>query len=457
MPVFSANELALWTGGRWEGTPPASLRGVCNDTRTMPPGALYIALRGSNFDGHAFVGKALSMGAAGAMVAEGARIDCAGCIPLLRVPDTLRGLRDMARGHRRSFKAPFVGITGSVGKSTVKEMTAAVLWALGPVGRTLGNWNNEIGLPLSMLAMERDSIAGVFEAGMNHPGEIVPLCDLIAPSWGIVTNIAPVHTEFFDSLEGIAVEKAEMLRRLPRDGTAVLRRDDAFFGVLSKAAPCRVVTVSENGDADYTCSSGDGEAVILERSGGEKCGFKPPLPGRHNLANALFAAAVGRGFGIGWDRIRVALESYRPLPSRWNREVARGVTFIDDSYNASPLSMKAAIETFAGLGGFRRKWLVLGDMLELGRDEREHHEAIGRMLAGFDWEGLVVVGSRGGWIADGAVGAGLDPARVRRCADAAGAGGALAALAAAGDAVLLKASHGIGLAEARKHYVLLAV
>ena len=463
MPTFSGDALARWAEGTWDPAPPPAgpLSGVFHDTRKGVRGALYAALKGPRFDGHAFVDAALASGAAAALVDRGyARSPAAAGAPLLRVTDTREALRRLALGYRRDLAVEIVAVTGSAGKSTVKEMTAHLLEGAMRVARTRGNWNNDIGLPLSLLAMERDTRIGVFEVGTNHPGELAPLCSLLEPRWGLLTNVGPAHLEYFGTLAGVAREKSTVLRAVPPDGTCVLWTGTERFEDLRSAVPGRLVTVALEGRADYLgagAPGGDSDASVAETATGERFVFKPPLPGRHNLLNALFAVAVARGHGMGWEAIRAGFDSFTPLPMRWARTTAGGLTWIEDEQNASPLSMRAALETFAATPAEGRKWLVLGGMLELGPDEERYHRDVGRLAARSRCDGLVAVGGRGGWIADGAAEAGMPEARIARCGNAASAASVLFERTKRGDTVLLKASRAMRLEDVRSEYVLLAV
>lgn len=460
MPNFDAREVAQWTGGKWCNGEPGAIAGVSTDSRTLGCGALFVALRGPLFDGHAFIGEAFARGAVGAVISEDACALPRADRPLLRVADTAQALRDMAANYRRSSRVAIVAVTGSVGKTTVKEMVADVLARRLKVARTRGNWNNEIGLPLSLLAMEPETRVGIFELGMNHPGELASLCRMLQPDWGLVTTIGPVHLEFFKSVEAIAAEKSTLLKSLPAGGIAVLRCDEPYFEILRAAAPGRVITLAMSGNsrvggaADYMGSPADarGQMEIRERATGEACRLQAPLPGAHHAANALFAAAVGRAYGLAWEEIRSALEAYRSPPMRWERQIVAGVTIINDAYNANPLSMAAALRTFAELplaelplaelpvaGG---RWLVLAGMLELGPTEEQWHRDLGKSLAPGPWAGIITVGSLGAVIARAAVNAGVSAARVFPCADHGAAAEVLGRCLRPGDAVLFKASRG---------------
>ncbi|MBP7830496.1 MAG: UDP-N-acetylmuramoyl-tripeptide--D-alanyl-D-alanine ligase [Kiritimatiellae bacterium] len=440
MPLLSAKDLATWSGGAWEGAAPPSARGVCADTRRLREGDLYVALAGPRFDGHDFIGAAFAAGAS-AVMAERAPVPAPG--PVLRVGDTRKALGELAAGYRRTLDARLIGVTGSVGKTTVKEMTADMLAQAAPTARTLGNWNNDIGLPLSVLAIEPVHRYGVMEVGTSHPGEIAALCACLRPDWGLVTAVGPGHLEYFDSVQAIAREKAELLRSLPPGGLAFLSRDDAWYELLYAATPCPVVTVSLEAGADYRGRpdpAGGLRFTVEERESGQAAELEVPLPGRHLVADALLAVAVGRRCGLSWEAIGAALARFRPQPLRWARSVARGVAFVNDAYNANPMSMKAALETFAKSPVEGRRWLVLGGMLELGAAECDLHRQLGRIVAAGPWAGLLAVGPLGAWIAEGAREAGLSDGRAFLCPDAETAARRLLQWTRPGDAVLLKAS-----------------
>ncbi|OQA24561.1 MAG: UDP-N-acetylmuramoyl-tripeptide--D-alanyl-D-alanine ligase [Verrucomicrobia bacterium ADurb.Bin345] len=455
MPSFDAQELAGWCEGGWDRMPIGPFCGVCTDTRALRPGELFVAIRGPNHDGHDFVAEAFARGAAGAMVEKGRSDLSAGSAPLLKVEDSLLGLRRMAQEYRRALKAEFVAVTGSSGKTTVKEMIADVCASLGPTARTRGNWNNDIGLPLSLLGAERNIRYGVFEVGMNHRGELAPLCDILKPNWGVVTNVGPVHLEFFDSVEEIAKEKAVVPASLPPGGTAVLDRDGPYYEILLRASPCRVVTISLGLDADFSGEVRDaatGAFSVRESATGQSADFRLGVPGRHMIADALFAVAVGRALGVEWKTLQDVLASFRPPPLRWTQISVNGVDVINDAYNANPMSMVAALEAFSRVESRGRKWLVLGGMRELGSAEECEHVRLGRLVAEGDWSGLVAVGSLGGIIARSARESARGFLKVVECADHREAAAALKMLAAPGDAVLLKASRAEALERILKEW-----
>jgi UDP-N-acetylmuramoyl-tripeptide--D-alanyl-D-alanine ligase len=447
MAMLASKDLVKWTGGRWENTPPERFLHVSSDTRTIQAGDLFIALRGQHFDGHKFAADAFSMGAGAAMVDETGNIEAAGR-PLLRVRDTLQALRNAAHGYRRQVGLHVVGVTGSAGKSTVKEMLAAMLCMTEKSASTRGNWNNEIGLSLSLLGMDEKSRNGVFEIGTNRRGEIADLCGILAPDWGVITNVGPVHIENFGTEEAIAEEKGCLLKALPVTGLAVLNRDGQYFEKLRDMTRAQVVTIGTGKDAEFRFNLPDSKGGLLEiqdPAGSGKVSLSVHQPGRHNCVNAALAAAAARHAGVSWADIQRALESVKALPMRWEEKQISGRLFINDAYNANPLSMRAALDTFSAVATTGRKWLVLSGMLELGIHEEAEHRDVGKHAAGYPWAGLIVTGALGGLIADGAVDAGFSAKKVHRCRDQAEAADLLTNMIQAGDAVLLKASRGMRL------------
>ncbi|MDD4873286.1 MAG: UDP-N-acetylmuramoyl-tripeptide--D-alanyl-D-alanine ligase, partial [Kiritimatiellae bacterium] len=418
MPTFSPVQLAEWSGGIWNPVNPEHIEGISHDTRTIARGNLYFALKGKNFDGHDFIKTAFDKGACGAVVKKTKKINSKNQWPLLQVDDPEKALRDIASAYRREVGAEIIAVTGSAGKSTVKEMTAHILSASTPSASTRGNWNNAIGLPLSLLSMERSSKVGVFELGMNHPGEVSNLCDILQPDWGIITNVGPVHIEFFDSIEAIANEKASLLKSLPKDGVAILCADGGFFEFFKSLSPSSVITVSAGRNADYTCIQRDQlkkEVVVNEKHTGDNFIFRTVLPGAHNVMNAMFAIAAARTYGMNWNQIKTGLETYTPLPMRWEEKDIRGIKVINDAYNANPLSMRVAIQTFGEEKVKGNKWLVLSAMLELGDQEMAEHISLGEFIGGKNWTGLIVVGKIAEHIANGAEDGGFEKKRVFRC------------------------------------------
>ncbi len=441
--VFDAAAFAGWVSGASQALP-ETLHGVTQDSRSVTPGCLYVALRGERFDGHDFVAQALRAGAAAALVEEAWQAPQAAW-PLIRVRDTRQALCEAARAWRLQSRALIVGLTGSSGKTTTKEMSAALFSAGGRVCATQGNLNNEIGLPLSLLTLAPDTAYGIFELGSSHPGEIARLADMLRPRAAIISSIGPAHIEAFGSVEAIAREKGALLRALPADGFAVLCRETECFGQLAEASAAPVVTTSlVTEDADFSGRFLDpmsGMVCVLERETGVQTVLRSGLPGEHNASDLLLAFAAARTAGVPPQEAAQAL-----LGMRWEVSVRAGVMFVNDAYNANPQSMAAVLRTFMKLPCEGRRVVVLGDMLELGGHAEALHREVGRCVAELSPDVLVAVGENGvRYLADEAVKAGLAAPRVTCFADAAEASAASEGLFRPGDCVLLKASRGMRL------------
>ncbi len=366
-------------------------RGVSTDSRTIPRGALFVAVRGPRFDGHDFVGGARSRGAAAALVERVPGVS----IPFVLVRDSVRALAELASAWRNRFRdLVLIGITGSNGKTTVKEMTAAIFRTLGPVSATRGNLNNELGVPLTLCELDSEHRAAVVELGANHRGEIAALASLARPSIGVITQCAPAHLEGFGSIEGVARAKGELFERLPDDATAVINADDSYAGLWRELArPRRCVSFGTGVDADVQVGSASG-------SGGERVTLNTPvgrvevdlaLPGVHNAFNAGAAAAAALAAGASLDAIRGGLAEVRPAKGRLeSKRGPRGAEIIDDTYNANPVSLQAGLRVLEAKPAPR--WLVLGDMAELGPDGASLHAEAGCRARRHGVERLLVVG-----------------------------------------------------------------
>ena len=454
MDPVSPEQTAAWCRGRWHPRMPADpLRALGVDSRRAGPGHLFFALKGGRADGHDFLGAVAAAGAA-AVVREdvpAARLPAAGAC--LRVDDVLAALGRFAAEYRATLPARIVGVTGSVGKTSTKELVADLLGALGRTARTSGNHNNEIGLPLSVAGIDRACAYGVLEAGISHPGEMAPLRDILRPDIAVMTRVGPVHIEFFESVRAIAEEKAALLEKLPADGFAVLDLDDAHFEALRARSSAPVVTCSlRRREADYAGDpQEDGQLWVAERATGETATLPLPPPGGFMAENALRAVAVARKCGAPWEAIRAALGRARPVGMRWAVEAVRGWTAINDGYNANPISVRAALEAFAAWPAPGRKFLALGPMLELGRAERAEHEALGRFAAAGRWAGVAVApwkpagtpDAAAQALAEGARAAGFPAEKWCAAAGPAEAAAWLRERLRPGDALLLKASRGV--------------
>ena len=384
---------------------------VSTDSRSIEPGALFVALHGENFDGHLYVGAAAKRGAVGAIVERGFRPgeDCSE-LPLIAVDDTLGGYQRLAAAYRRSLRLRVVGITGSNGKTSTKDFVAAVLSHGYRVLKTEGNFNNHVGVPRMLLrAGERDEIA-VLEMGMNHAGEIAPLAAMAAPEVGIVTNIGTAHLEYLGSRDAIAQEKGELAAAIPADGLVVLAAEDEFTPTIARrcAAPVRLVGFAA-GDIraeNFTEDLNGSRFEVVDRDGG-RASASLPVPGRHMVQNSLFAFAVGLHFGISLTDGAAALRDVALTKGRLQRRDVAGLSFLDDTYNANPESMIAALETLARIPVAGRRIAVLGRMGELGPEAPSGHRRVGDAAARLGLDYLVCVGAEARWIAEGAKARGL--------------------------------------------------
>jgi len=372
-------EFARACGGELAGAD-RGYSGVSTDTRTLKPGELFVALRGPRFNANEFVAAAETAGAAGAVVDT--RIDRP--LPQIVVRDTQAALTQAAAAWRAQFSIPVVGVAGSNGKTTVKEMIATILERRGSTLATRGNLNNHIGVPLTLYRLEPTHAQAVIEIGANRAGEVAALLELARPTVGLITNAGAEHLEGFGSLEGVARAEGEMVAGLEPSATAVINADDAFASLWRGMTRARVVTFGVANAADFSAQ----DAHTSIDSGGFVTRFKLRAPhgsipielhlaGQHNVLNALCAAAAASAAGATLDEVRAGLATMRPVPGRLQFKTApSGALIVDDSYNANPSSMKAGIEVLAAVDA--RRWLVMGDMGELGDYATESHTEIGR-------------------------------------------------------------------------------
>jgi UDP-N-acetylmuramoyl-tripeptide--D-alanyl-D-alanine ligase len=446
-PSLSADEVVRLTGGRVLATSARPIRGGAVDSRLVEPGNLFVALPGERTDGHRFLPAAAERGAAALLVTRPPEDAAAlGDVTVIRVADALAALHAVAAGWRARFDPLVVGVTGSIAKTSAKEAIATVLGSRFRTLKNEGNQNNEIGLPLTVLRMGPEHEAAVLEMGMYVGGEIADLARIGKPSIGVVTAVQAVHLSRIGSLRAIERAKGELLEALPPSGTGILNADDPIVREMYVRTVARCATYGFAEDADVRAEEVESAGIAGMRfvlwAAGERRSVTIPTLGRLAVHNALAAAAVGIAAGLDLDAIVDALATGWSAPHRGQLVRAGGVTIVDDSYNASPGSVTAALELLAGLPG--RRVVVLGEMLELGEGHVAGHLDVGEAAAAVA-DLLVVVGDEAIAIADGARDAGLETAKVLFVRDRDAALDVLRPRLREGDVVLVKASRGIAL------------
>ena len=445
---FHLTQVAEATGAKWrlsdaEGVlPEATVYGWSIDSRTVAAGDLFFAIKGERFDGHAFVSETLQRGAVAALVSE--PVAANGIV--LQVPDTLQALQRLAHWARRQWNRSVIAVTGSAGKTSTKDVIAALLAVRLRVGKTIGNLNNHFGLPLTLLRMRGDSEAAVVELGMNHAGEIRQLTAIAEPQIGVITNVGHAHIEAFSSIDDIAAAKRELVEGLDKDGIAVLNADDERVLGFRDVHGGRVMTYGLSAAAEVRA-----EEVSLQAEGSaftvRGVRFQTSLPGRHAISNILAGIAVARLFEIPERELVPVVSELQPGKMRGERRKTRGVTILNDSYNSNPAAARSMIEVLRDEPATRRI-AVLGEMLELGQWAETLHRELGRYAAEHGVDVLLGVRGASRSMVDEAVSAGMGKhadARTRAALffdDPQSAGEFLRSFVRPGDAVLFKGSRG---------------
>lgn len=428
----------------------ASFIGVSTDTRTLEPGALFVSLSGPNFDGNRFAAAAAERGASG-VVLKGTAAELQPLLEQLpedlavfRHEDPRRVLSDLASYHRSRFELPVVGITGSCGKTTTKNILVELLAPLRRVVGSPNSFNNDIGVPHTLFLADEEAEVLVVEMGTNHPGEIAGLCRTSRPNGAIITNIGASHLEGLLSVEGVALEKGELAACLPRQGFCVLNADCRFTPQLRSMTSARVITFSVEGEGDLNATDvwfhSGGTTFKL---GGREVTF--PLLGLHNVQNLLAALAACQGMGLNLDEVLPNVSRLSGSRRRMELKQLGGLSVFDDTYNANPESARASVRVLAGIHGYERRVLVLGDMLELGDREAELHHAVGMLAAEARLDLCILVGELTRATAAGALEGGIAPEAIYHFADVQDALREVPGLLQAGDLVLIKGSRRVGL------------
>lgn len=398
---LDASEIAECTGGRLAyGSGSAEFSGVSIDTRTLQSKELFFAIRGPNHDGHAFIPKALSAGASG-IIAEAEYVhpeEFPSNRVLVRVEDTHQALKDLAAAVRCKWRGTSIGLTGSIGKTTTKEFVAQILQDSYGVYRSPGNYNNLYGLPLAIFGLRTADSFGIFEMGMSAPGEIAEMCRIAEPNIGVITTVAPVHLEFFNSVEEIADAKAELAEALPANGVLVYNCDNRFVRTIAARFGGRKISFGSGDEADYRADRIELAGVAETRFRLHWKGFEKiatiPLAGAHYVMNALPAVVLGHLYGIAPENIIETLRRLQPSSMRGRiLNFRNGFTVIDDSYNSNPEALKSMIGVLSRLPSFKRRILITGEMLELGDDSESLHYECGIFAAEAELD--VIIGVRG--------------------------------------------------------------
>ena len=454
MQKIKISEVAQATGGKiLSGNPQDGFDCIGKDSRAVKQGMFYIAIKGENFDGNKYAESAMKNGAMGCLVSENIVSEK----PVVLVDDTIKALGQLAKYYRNKFDIPYVGITGSVGKTTTKDMIACALSAKLNVMKTQGNCNNHIGLPLTLLSLDDCHEIGVTEMGMSGFGEIEYLASLVEPETAVYTNIGLSHIEKLGSRENILKAKSEMLNHLKKDGTVVLCGDDDLLLSLVKDLKHKCITYGiENKNCDYTADnirqSGETEMEFtIHCSEGDFQGRIPVL-GDHNVNNALAAFIVARKYGVEPNDILSALSMFQPGAMRQNIVKTNGITLINDCYNSSPSSVQAGLKTLRQITG-TRKIAILGDMLEMGEMSEKLHRDVGGYAVDTKTDYLIAVGDMSRFIIEGACEKGFDKNKTKFFKTNNEVNEFLDGFLEKGDAILVKASRGMKLEEIVDHVI----
>lgn len=410
------------------------------DSRTLQPGDIFWAVRGEKFDGHDFTAKAFDRGAAACVIHRERANEITG--PAILVDDTQRALRNFARWYREQQDAMVIGVTGSFGKTTTREMIHSALSAEHSGMRSAANWNNEIGLPLSLLDIELHHEFAVLEMGASRVGDIAALATIASPEVGVITGIGPAHLQGFGSLDGVVRGKGELLEALPVSGFAILPGDDPLARNMAQRASCPVIFVGESADDDVRADD------VIWTPGGlsfrvdETC-YDIPVLGRHFLTSALIAIAIGREIGMAPAAIATGLRSFQPVAGRCQPQRIGEWTVIHDAYNANPQSMAAACRLLSDWPGPAQRIMILGDMLELGGDSARYHYELGRTAAESEIDRLIVCGQFSGEVVRGAIAGGMSSYRISSADDWSVTTTVLDCWLEPDDVILIKGSRGM--------------
>ena len=421
------------------------LAGISTDSRTIERGQFFLPLKGANFNGEEFIENAFKNGASGTFTTQRTVSGAQHGKAVIQVKDTIDALQKLARYNRARFNGPVIGVTGSNGKTTVKDMIAKVLSTRFNVLKNEGTKNNHIGVPLTLLKLNNSYDMCVAEMGTNHYGEIRLLAGIASPTIAVITNIGPSHLKFLRNLKGVFAAKREILEILDRDSLAIINGDDEYLSAI-KSKVFKVMRFGFDSTNNFHASGISADGAGIKFILNDRSLFTLNLIGTHNVYNALAAIAVAYNFDISYFDTKKALSEYSPAGMRLNARQVGDVTVIDDAYNSNPLSMRSAIEALAGYPA-RGRWIVSADMLELGSKEEEFHKVIGEIIAGSGFNGLITFGNLSRHTSSRALECGMDKNRVWHCSDRTKIADILKDSMDSGDVVLVKGSRAMKMEE----------
>lgn len=424
------------------------LTGVSTDTRKIKKGELFLAIKGDRFDGHSFILEAFSKGAGGVLVQEGGITNANFKLPdisFISVNDSVKALGDIGNFHRSRFTIPIIGITGSNGKTTTKEMAAAILSKKFNALKNFGTENNNIGVPLTLMRLNSEHNIAVLEMGTNHLGEIRRLSEIARPTIAIITNIGPSHLEYLEDIDTVLKAKVEILEHMDKDAKLILNADDEYLKKIK--TNLKTVWFGFDKEADFYADKINMEPDGIKFRLNKKWDISLGGLGRHNVYNALSAIACAWDFGISIDEIRDALREFRVPNMRMEVKRFGDIKIINDTYNANPQSMKQAIEALRDMATEGRKILIAGDMLELGTFSGRFHHLVGKQAAESGIDLIVAVGKLAEHVAKGAQEAGMSNRKIKLCAVMKEAREKVATLIKKGDTILIKGSRAMKMEE----------
>lgn len=446
MEPLYVNEIVEATKGKLvKGGQNLPIKGISIDSRSIKKGDLFIAIKGERFDGHDFIANAVKNGASGIILSSMFHGSQDLSSVIIKVNDTLKALQDLAKYYRQKFDIPIIAITGSNGKTTVKDMTESILSQKLRVTGTIGNHNNQVGLPLTVFRLSKDSEAGIFETGISSYEEMENLGEIICPDIAVITNINIAHMQYFKTVGNLVNAKAKLLDFVPKEGTVILNADDKYFSFLKASAKCRVISFGIKNKADVIAE----DISLLPAStkfilnGAVKINLA--IPGIHNVYNALAAACVSLQFSKDLNLVRNGLQNFKPPEMRMQIIKTKNITIINDAYNANPASTRAALEVLRSVNSKGRKVFIFGNMFELGDRKVSEHKKIGKLVLESQIDIFITVGELAGLSAATAKESGLNENKIFSFKNTGEVGEKLLSILQSNDTLLLKGSRAMRL------------